>query len=220
MNHLIAPIIRQPYLLLFSLLVMGTLAATAGCDEDALRVPTPRASTSAAATAVGAARPAPTVAHGPTKAGAKPQAGAPIDEQGRMHVGDADRCPVCAMRVKEHPKFASGIELGDGTSYYFCGTGCMLRTWLHPEVFLGVPKDRLRRGIVRDYFQGEHLDASAVVWVAGSDVVGPMGPAIVPLADEASAETFRKRHGGKHTFKLSELDDATWEQMTGKKASR
>jgi HEPN domain-containing protein/YHS domain-containing protein len=49
------------------------------------------------------------------------------------------------MKVKDHPKFACGIELEDGRTYYFCGTGCMIRTWLHPEVFLGVERGALRR---------------------------------------------------------------------------
>jgi nitrous oxide reductase accessory protein NosL len=137
-----------------------------------------------------------------------------------MRIGEADRCPVCAMRPKQHAKFASAIELKDGTTYYFCGTGCMLRTWLHPDAFVGAAREQLKRAVVREYFSGDHVDAAGVVWVTGSDVVGPMGPAIVPLADEQAAETFKKRHGGKATFKLAELDDAKWEQLTGKKAGR
>lgn len=146
--------------------------------------------------------------------------GAPLDEQGRMQIGDDDRCPVCAMRVKERAKFSSAIALDDGTTHYFCGTGCMLRSWLHPDRFLGVERKRLDRGVVREYFTGKHLDAATVLWVAGSDVVGPMGPAIVPLADDEAATTFKQRHGGKATFKLGELTDERWEQMTGKKAAR
>ena len=137
-----------------------------------------------------------------------------------MVIGPTDRCPVCAMTVKKHAKFASAIQLEDDTTYYFCGTGCMLRTWLHPEVFLNKPKQALRRGVVQDYFTGEQRDAAGVIWVVGSDVVGPMGPAIVPLSDEKSAETFQQRHGGKATFKLDELDDAKWQEITGKKAGR
>jgi nitrous oxide reductase accessory protein NosL len=124
------------------------------------------------------------------------------------------------MKVAKHSKFASAIELGDGVTYYFCGTGCMLRSWLHPKVFLGVAKSQLGRAMTRDYFTGKPLNAARAVWIAGSDVVGPMGPAIVPLADEAAAATFRKRHGGRHTFKLSELDDTKWRMFTGKNPGR
>lgn len=141
-----------------------------------------------------------------------------LAEDGSMRIGEGDRCPVCAMAVSKHRKFASAIQLKDGTTFYFCGTGCMIRTWLHPEAFLDRPAADLRRAVVRDYFTGEPLDAQDALWVAGSDVVGPMGPALVPLKDEPSLEAFRKRHGGKTTFRLEELDDARWEAITGKKA--
>ena len=142
----------------------------------------------------------------------------PLDADGRMRVSEGDRCPVCAMEVIRHPKFASAIALKDGRTFYFCGTGCMIRTWLHPEVFLGVPPEALDRPIVHDYFTGREVDARRVIWVAGSDVVGPMGPALVPIAEDSHVEAFQRRHGGDRTFRLDELDDAAWTEITGKPA--
>jgi nitrous oxide reductase accessory protein NosL len=141
-----------------------------------------------------------------------------IDETGRLRFSEADRCPVCAMKVRDHPKFACGIELKDGRTFHFCGTGCMIRSWLHPEYFLGAGKDDLVRCVVQDYFEGLHVDGMSAIWVAGSDVIGPMGPALVPLKDEKSLEAFQERHGGRVTFRLADLDDAKWEAITGKKA--
>ena len=37
--------------------------------------------------------------------------------------------------VQSRQRFA--IELDDGRTFYCCGPGCMLRSWLHPEVYLG-----------------------------------------------------------------------------------
>ena len=71
-----------------------------------------------------------------------------LDADGRMHISPQDRCPVCAMLPAKHSKFASAIQLKSGETYYFCGTGCMLRTWMHPEVVLGVSADRLERCVV------------------------------------------------------------------------
>jgi nitrous oxide reductase accessory protein NosL len=122
------------------------------------------------------------------------------------------------MKVKDHPKFACGIELHDGRTFYFCGTGCMIRSWLHPESFLGVEPKALKRSVVQDYFEGRHVDGLSVIWVAGSDVVGPMGPALVPVKDEEALEAFKRRHGGTVTFRLADLDDEKWEAITGKKA--
>ncbi len=203
----------------FCVLVIATALGSTACQPESKRAPgaTPSA-TAKGATAGSATAAASTPAS--AKGKSKPKAGAGLDAQGQMVVGDDDRCPVCAMRVKEHPKFASAIALDDGTTYYFCGTGCMMRSWLHPEVFLGADPKRLDRAVTPEYFTGKHVDATSVVWVAGSDVVGPMGPALVPLADDASATKFKERHGGKTTFKLGELTDEKWEKMTGKKAGR
>jgi nitrous oxide reductase accessory protein NosL len=152
-------------------------------------------------------------------AGSAPAPGRlPLASDGSLQVSEEDRCPVCAMIVSKNPKFASAIQLTDGTTYYFCGTGCMIRSWLHPEAFLGRQASELRRPVVQEYFTGQALNALEVEWVAGSDVIGPMGPALVPLKDKTSVEAFRKRHGGKTTFRLEELDDARWEAITGKKA--
>jgi nitrous oxide reductase accessory protein NosL len=122
------------------------------------------------------------------------------------------------MMPAKHTKFASAIQLKSGETYYFCGTGCMIRTWMHPEVFLNVSTDKLDRCVVPEYFSGEHINGLSAFWVAGSDVVGPMGPALVPLKSGDDVDAFRKRHGGKVVFKMGELDDQRWEEITGKKA--
>jgi copper chaperone NosL len=142
-----------------------------------------------------------------------------LEEDGRLRISVEDRCPVCGMAVHVHPKNAAAIELQSGESFYFCGAGCMMKAWLHPEIFLGHPKQALKRAVALDYFDGTPLDALLARWVAGSDVVGPMGPALVPLAGEEDQATFIQRHGGARTFTLGELDDALWEAITGKKAA-
>ena len=144
----------------------------------------------------------------------------PLDESGRMQISPEDRCPVCGMKVDRHRKFSSAVQLGDRTTYYFCGTGCMIRTWMHPEIFLGVSKASLKLPVVREYFTGREVDAREVIWVAGSDIIGPMGPALVPVKDESSLKVFKQRHGGKTQFRLQEMDDARWFEITGKRAGK
>jgi nitrous oxide reductase accessory protein NosL len=141
----------------------------------------------------------------------------PLDENGRMQISDQDRCPVCGMKVADHPKFSSAIQLTDGVTYYFCGTGCMIRSWLHPEIFLATEKLRLKTPLVKDYFTGRQVDGRNVFWVAGSDVIGPMGPAIVPVEGEQSLEAFKRRHGAKTVFRLDEMTDEKWTAITGRK---
>ena len=153
-------------------------------------------------------------------AGRGPQPGAlPLGDGLQLRISPADRCPLCAMKVIKYPRFSCAIQLKDGRTFYFCSAGCLIRSWLHPDYFLGVPADTLRRAVVREYFSGEPVDAASVIWVAGSDVVGPMGPAVVPLRDEPRFLTaFKRRHGGSATFRLPELTDTRWRAVTGRPA--
>ncbi|NNG00060.1 MAG: hypothetical protein HKM93_11820 [Desulfobacteraceae bacterium] len=159
--------------------------------------------------------------HGKTKPGRSPvPALVPLGPDGNMSTSPGDRCPVCAMVPSTSKKFVSAIQLEDGTTYYFCGTGCMIRSYLHPEIFLNTDKKTIKRAVTRDYFSGDFIDAETANWIAGSDVKGPMGPAIVPVQETENVAVFKKRHGGLHVFHLPDLDDALWEKMTGKKAGK
>ena len=140
----------------------------------------------------------------------------PLDQSGRMQVSPEDRCPVCGMKVIRYPKFSSAIQLDDTTTYYFCGTGCMIRSWMHPEIYLGAEPSALKRPVVREYFTGRQVDARDIIFVSGSDIIGPMGPALVPVMDENHLKVLKKRHGAKTDFLLKDINDANWFEMTGK----
>ena len=150
--------------------------------------------------------------------GKQPRSGLkPLDENRQMQVSPGDRCPVCGMTVIQYPKFNCAIQLKNSDTYYFCATGCMVRSWMHPEIYLGRARDMLELPIVREYFSGQQMDARDTIFVYGSDVIGPMGPALVPVLDEHHLEVFKKRHGGKTQVLLKELNDDRWYEMTGKK---
>jgi copper chaperone NosL len=138
------------------------------------------------------------------------------DEQSEIQFGKEDRCPVCAMKVARYPKFVCTMELVDERKFSFCATGCMIRSWLHPEVYLGAVKSDIQHVWVQDYFTGQKLDGTSAFWVAGSDVTGPMGPAFVPLKSESDVETFKRRHGGGFVFHLIDLTDEKWKEITGR----
>jgi nitrous oxide reductase accessory protein NosL len=88
---------------------------------------------------------------------------------------------------------------------------------MHPEIYLGTTRDMLERPIVREYFSGEQMDARDIIFVYGSNVIGPMGPALVPVMDELHLKAFKKRHGGNTQVLLKELTDDRWYEMTGRK---
>ena len=131
-----------------------------------------------------------------------------------MTLSESDRCPVCAMFPARRPQTAAAMTLKSGETFYFCGNGCLLRAWLRPTVYLGKPQVEIDRLVVRDYFSGQPIDGRSATWVAGSDVVGPMGPAIIALGDEAQLATFKNRHGGKTVFTFDHVDDALWKTIS------
>lgn len=134
----------------------------------------------------------------------------------QMRVSPEDRCPVCGMMVIRYPKYYCAIQLKDASTFYFCTAGCMIRSWLHPGVYLGSEENRLRLPVVQEYHTGGHTDARNLVFVFGSDIIGPMGPAFVPVRPGAHLAAFKRRHGVTTTFLLNELTSEKWCKMTGK----
>jgi nitrous oxide reductase accessory protein NosL len=137
----------------------------------------------------------------------------PLTADGRMQISDPDRCPLCGMFPAKRQKSAAAMALADGRTFYFCGNGCLLRAWHDPATHLNASSESIRRMVVRDFFSGGPLDAQQAWWVAGSDVVGPMGPALVALSSEADVTQFKARHGGTTVFQLTRMDDALWQKL-------
>ena len=140
-----------------------------------------------------------------------------VDAEGRMQLSNEDRCPVCGMYPAKRPKNAAAMVMKDGRTFYFCGNGCLLRTWRYSDRHLNAPAQSIQRMVVQDYFSGAPLDAEKAWWVAGSDVIGPMGPALVALRTEQDVARFKKRHGGRTVFQLEQMDDALWADLFPKK---
>jgi copper chaperone NosL len=135
--------------------------------------------------------------------------------EGHLQLHADDTCPVCAMRPAKRPKFAAAIELTDQRTYYFCSNGCMIRAWMHPREFLNAAPDKRLRPVVQEFFTGRPMDARRAIWVAGSKVMGPMGPAMVALENREMVKVFRQRHGGQFEFTLAEMTDALWKKIKG-----
>lgn len=146
--------------------------------------------------------------------GKGPRAGKkPLDENGQMQISPEDRCPVCGMKVMRYLKFAAAIQLRSRVTFYFCSTGCMIRSWMHPDIHLGATAAELKQPVVQEYFSGRQVDGRSLVFVFGSDVIGPMGPALVPVMGEKYLNVFKKRHGAKSQFLLDNMDDGKWQEM-------
>lgn len=137
-----------------------------------------------------------------------------LPADGEMIISESDRCPVCAMFPARRPQSAAAMTLKSGETYYFCGNGCLLRAWLRPAAYLGKNQEEIHRLVVRDYFSGRPIDGRTATWVAGSDVLGPMGPAIIALGDPDQLTTFTNRHGCKTVFTFDQVNDELWKKIS------
>ena len=106
---------------------------------------------------------------------------------------DASRCAHCGMKIDPASPFAAELD-----EKKFDTPRCALTEWLASG----------KRGTVRvqDYYDRAQRPADDVRFVAGSDVVGPMGAELVPV-DAARVTKFEKDHGGTRALALADIDE-------------
>ena len=105
-----------------------------------------------------------------------------------------ERCAECGMFVDLAPRWMSGSAEG-GPRYDT--PKCMFRHDLAAA----------REGWITEYYSQARRDTAEVVFVVGSDVIGPMGADLVPIAGAERAAGFVRDHGGR-VVALEEVDDA------------
>lgn len=112
--------------------------------------------------------------------------------------GPKDLCPVCGMLVSKYPNWVAVVTWKDGHAHFFDGAKDMFK-FLHdlPKFVPGHRKEDIATIYVTDFYNLERMDARKALFVIGSDVLGPMGHELVPLANKADADDFLKDHKGK-----------------------
>jgi hypothetical protein len=107
------------------------------------------------------------------------------------------------MFVAPFPAWIAGFELKDGRRYYFDGPKDLFTCLFDlPSCLPGVTKDQVSGIYVTEYYSARQQPASEVVFVIGSDVLGPMGKEFVPILGRDAAETFRRDHAGEKLMRF------------------
>ena len=116
------------------------------------------------------------------------------------------KCPVCGMFVAKYPDWVCQIHFKDGSVEFFDGAKDLFK------YYFGVKKyhaQRTQKDIaaiyVTEYYDVRHIDAHKAFFVIGSDVYGPMGKELIPLASRGDAEVFLKDHKGRRILKFDEV---------------
>lgn len=100
------------------------------------------------------------------------------------------RCRECGMPADEVPAFAAYARGPDRAELRFDAPRCLFRFLLSPA-----GRGSSRPEVVEHYSQAR-VPAESVVFVVGSDVIGPMGRDLIPV-DRAHAAQFVAEHRGR-----------------------
>src|SRR5262249_17369604 len=111
------------------------------------------------------------------------------------------RCAECGMPADRDAKWQAGVTTADGKDLLFDTPRCLLR-WLRTPAARGAAGPW-----VTDYYRQRRAPAAFVSYAAGSDVNGPMGPALVPITTRPSAERFLAQPHGTAVRAFDELGD-------------
>lgn len=128
--------------------------------------------------------------------------------------GARDLCPVCGMLVSKYPNWTATVLYKDGHAHHFDGAKDLFK-YLHelPKYAPGHRVEDMKQIAVTDFYNLQKTDARKALYVIGSDVLGPMGHELVPLASEADAADFMKDHKGKRILRFDEVSKEITERL-------
>lgn len=132
-------------------------------------------------------------------------AGSPAPAAGTPSAGPGpkDRCAVCGMFVAPYPNWVALIEFRDGTRAFFDGPKDLFIYFFDLSKYRpGASPEDISGIYVTEYYTTRQLKAEEVFFVPGSDVIGPMGNELVPVAGMDNAETFKRDHRGSKIMKF------------------
>jgi hypothetical protein len=107
------------------------------------------------------------------------------------------RCKHCGMRIDPTSAWHAELIGDDGKVTPFDTPRCALTSWRSGTT----PARSIR---VQEYYDRKTRDGSELRFVIGGDVVGPMGPDLVPI-DPPRSSKFIQDHGADRALKLDEI---------------
>lgn len=107
------------------------------------------------------------------------------------------RCKHCGMKIDPASAWRAELVGDDGKVTQFDTPRCALTSWRSGTT----PAKAIR---VQEYYDRQMRDGNDVRFVVGGDVVGPMGPDIVPV-DPPRSSKFIQDHTADRALRLEEI---------------
>lgn len=117
-----------------------------------------------------------------------------------------DNCPVCGMFVAKYKKWVAEIVFKDGSYVVFDGCKDMFKYYFNMAKYTKKKsRDDIAEIYVTEYYTLKIHKASDVLFIVGSDVLGPMGHELIPVKGEDASKIFMIGHSGDKAFRFDEI---------------
>jgi len=111
------------------------------------------------------------------------------------------------MFVARYPEWIATVLYVDGHAHHFDGAKDLFKYLLDRPRWAPGHADKTIQSIgVTEYYGLTLIDARQAWYVIGSDVLGPMGHELVPLAARDDAVAFMDDHRGRRILRFDEVD--------------
>jgi len=131
-------------------------------------------------------------------------------------VDSSERCAVCGMMVAKYNSWITQIHAAGQKPVLFDGVKDMMAYYFNPSAYSGAGDMSSAEIWVKDYYTLEWLDGREAIYVAGSDVMGPMGEEFIPFVSQDAAMNFMKDHKGQQILAFTEITPEMVMQMKKK----
>ncbi len=120
--------------------------------------------------------------------------------------GKNDRCQVCGMFVAPFSDWIATIVFQNGTQLFFDGCKDFFRYYFDLPVEDGrQSRKRIASIHITEYYSTRLMKVDEVFFVLGSDVYGPMGKELIPVAGKETAMTFLRDHHGTEVLSFDQV---------------
>lgn len=109
---------------------------------------------------------------------------------------EASRCEICGMAIDSRSGWRAGADAA-AERLTFDTPKCLFR-YRHQ-------RGEVEGAWVTEYYSQERRSARALFYVLGSNLEGPMGRDLVPIAGREEAERFRRDHHGERVLAFDEV---------------
>jgi hypothetical protein len=107
------------------------------------------------------------------------------------------RCKNCGMRIDPQSQWRAELVAEDGSLVAFDTPRCALQSWRGGKTAAKAVR-------VQDYYDRKPREGTDVRFVVGGDVLGPMGPDLVPV-DPVRVSKFIQDHAADRAYRLEEI---------------